>query len=272
MKRLWLSLSAAVLLFLAVAAAFAQQPAPSPRFCAAQLPFGMPAPAADVLCRAGYALDYDPVARIPIWDAHVLTPAHALGCAPRSNAFAADVSLPADERAKPSDYLRSGYDIGHMSPDADFSWSEDLERQSFILSNMAPQLPGLNRQTWKYLEDDIRAWAWGGGTHGRTLWIITGPIYQAHRDGAYPRLGENGPVVPDAFWKIVVDVRTGEYLVFLMPQREGLGANVAQFLIALSAVGDRSLQIPLPKGAKQDESLWPVPAGFAAAKKAACRQ
>jgi endonuclease G len=253
-------------LTLIAAPVIAQQPAPSPKYCDAQLPFGTPAPAADVLCRAGYALDYDPVAKLPVWDAHVLTPAHAIGCAPRSNAFAADQSLSADERAKPSDYLHTGYDIGHMSPDADFTWNEDLERQSFILSNMAPQLPGLNRQTWKYLEEDIRAWVWSG----RTLWIITGPVYPP-RD--HERIGADRVVVPTAFWKVIVDEKTGEYLSFLMPNEENLGADLSPFLLPWSSI-DRQLtgvKIVFPKGAKASSAVWPVPAGFAAAKKVACK-
>lgn len=244
------------------------QPAPAEKYCAAQLPFGTPAPHDEVICRAGYALDYDAVAKLPVWDAHLLTPKHAIGCVPRSNAFAADASLPKEERATPADYLHSGYDIGHMSPDADFTWDEALERQSFILTNMAPQLPGLNRQTWKYLEEDIRAWAWSG----RTLWIITGPIYSVDSHGKYDRIGDGGPVIPDSFFKVIVDVQSGEYLVFVMPQREGLGTNLGRFLTPLQAFEDQvDVKIPLPKGAKESPAMWPVDAkGFDAAKKAAC--
>lgn len=243
----------------------AQQPAPSAKFCAAQLPFGNPTPAKDLICRKGYALDYDSAAKVPVWDAHVLTPAHAVGCVPRSNAFAADQSLPADERATPTDYLHSGYDIGHMSPDADFTFDENLERQSFILTNMAPQLPGLNRQTWKYLEEDTRAWA----ESGRSLWIITGPIYSANGK----RLGKDGPVVPTAFYKVIVDEKSDRYLAFVMPQKEGLGTDVGRFIVPLKSIESQAeLKIPLPKGAKEDSALWPVDMkGFDAAKKAACK-
>lgn len=241
------------------------QPQPGQKFCAAQLPFGNPTPHDDLICRAGYALDYDSTAKIPVWDAHVLTASHSYGCVARSNAFAADESLPAGQAAKPSDYLHSGYDIGHMSPDADFSYDAALERQSFILTNMAPQLPGLNRQTWKYLEEDIREWAYGG----RTLWIITGPVYS----DAGKKIGPDKVTVPTAFWKVIADEKSGEYLAFLMPQKEGLGTDLTLFLVPLSKIESQiDARIPLPKGAKEARDLWPADnAKYAAAKKAACR-
>jgi endonuclease G len=243
------------------------QPAPlSKASCAAELPYGAPSPKAQLICRAGYALDYDPAAKIPVWDAHVLTPKHSFGCIARSNAFAADDSLPAAERAKPSDYLHSGYDIGHMSPDADFSYDTALERQSFILTNMAPQLPGLNRQTWKYLEEDIRAWAWAGDP----LWIITGPAYDAKSDR---KIGADKVDVPTAFWKVIVDEKTNEYLAFEMPQKAGLGTDLAKFMVPLKTIeGQTRIEIPLPRNAIHSELLWPADEkGYNAAEKAACR-
>lgn len=247
--------------------AAAEQPAPLPKaMCAAQLPYGMPSPHGDLICRAGYALDYDPAAKLPAWDAHVLTPKHATGCVERSNAFAADASVPAVERARPSDYLHSGYDMGHMSPDADFSYDADLERQSFLLTNMAPQLPGLNRQTWKYLEEEIRAWAWAG----HPLWIATGPVYHAQKDR---RIGADRVDVPTAFWKVIVDEKTDEYLAFEMPQKEDLGSDLTPFLTTLNAIEQETgVNIPLPRGAVHSELLWAADEkGYNAAEKAACR-
>jgi len=255
----------AIIYTLATGNAYGQeQPAPLPNTaCKALLPFGQPTPTNHEICRAGYVLDYDASAKIPAWDAHIVTPAHAYGCVARTNAFQADKSI--TDPATPKDYLHSGYDIGHMSPDADFSYNANLERQSFILTNTAPQLPGLNRQTWKYLEEDIRAWAY---ERKHPLWVITGPVYAV---GSDKTIG-NHVDVPTAFYKVVVDTTTHEYLAFIFPQKEGLGKDVAQFLSTLKDITVQTgVHIPLPSGAKADSALWPVNIGeYNQAKRSAC--
>ena len=39
------------------------------------------------------------------------------------------------------------------------SHDQNLQDQTFFMSNMAPQLPKLNRNAWKSLEEQTRAWA-----------------------------------------------------------------------------------------------------------------
>jgi len=60
--------------------------------------------------------------------------------------FMEDESLPAMFRAKLQDYFRSGYDRGHMVPAADAKLSQDAMDETFLLSNIAPQVGvGFNR-------------------------------------------------------------------------------------------------------------------------------
>lgn len=73
----------------------------------------------------------------------------------RKNAFRADQTLPVDARAANADYVRSGFDKGHMRP-AEDSPNAEAMRESFLLSNMAPQTPALNEHVWAQLEKAIR--------------------------------------------------------------------------------------------------------------------
>jgi endonuclease G len=54
------------------------------------------------------------------------------------------------------------------------NFSADAEYESFYMSNVLPQTPGLNRKTWKYLEDDIREYVIRHKSH---LYIITGGVF-----------------------------------------------------------------------------------------------
>ena len=101
MKKLF-----AVLLLAAPALSFAwTQTAPLPlERCAVHNPWGFPQTQYSVqpICRRAYFVAYDPQAKIPRYVNYTLTPANALGCWPRTNAFVADQSVPNGPR--PDDY------------------------------------------------------------------------------------------------------------------------------------------------------------------------
>jgi endonuclease G len=246
----------------------AQQAAPHAD-CSAQIPYGEPvlksAGFSDpVVCRTAYVLQFDDAAKVPLWDAHVLTPQHAYGCIARTDAFAADKSI-GTESSKPTDYAHSGYDIGHISPDADMAWDPTVERESFILTNMAPQLPGFNRGIWKVLEVDVRAWAY---ERKHPLLVYAGSVVEkGDKD-----IGTDKVDVPTEFYKIIIDENTKEYLAFMFPHKEGLGADVSPYITTLKAIQDKTnITFPIPSGAVEDTSLWPVNVGeYNAAKKAGC--
>jgi endonuclease G, mitochondrial len=72
-----------------------------------------------------------------------------------------------------SDYDSTGYDRGHMKP-ADDSPTQEAMDESHLLSNVAPQYPNLNRQTWRTLESAVQQLV--KSTGGKAS-IITGNLY-----------------------------------------------------------------------------------------------
>ena len=120
--------------------------------CQAQIPFGLPQ-ATDqsiiTMCKSAYAVGYSTTAKIPAWVSYTLTPLHAEGCEARSNAFTADKNLPANVRSTPNDYANSGFDKGHLANDADMSWDQSVQNESFLMSNISPQYPATNRGIWR---------------------------------------------------------------------------------------------------------------------------
>lgn len=239
-----------------------------PAECAAQVPYGIPkTEKQDVtqICRRAYFLQHDNKAKIPQWVAYVLTPEHATGCEKRLSAFKSDRSLPIGQRAELSDYAKSGYDTGHIANSADMSWDQDVARESFILSNMTPQLPEFNRGIWKKLEDQTRAWALGRQT---TILIYAGPIYNRVQDKT---IGKNMVTVPNGFYKILVDTESGEVLVFKFAHEAGSG-SLNKYLSSIAQVQkETGIVFPMPKKVVKSTTIWPSAMRNAnAAKKEVC--
>jgi endonuclease G len=76
-----------------------------------------------------------------------------LGRTTRGNPFAPDLTLPAGFFVvRPNDYRGSGLDRGHMCPAADRSCTKEDMDATFLMTNVGPQAPDLNRITWEKLE------------------------------------------------------------------------------------------------------------------------
>lgn len=219
-----------------------QQPPNLQAACGPQLPYGMPTIVAKnpIICRNAYILMHDPVAKIPRWVAWTLTPNHAIGCVARTNSFAADQSLPVTERSDPKDYAGSGYDQGHLANDADMSWDPQVEHESFYMSNMSPQLPSVNRGTWKNLESAERAWVYST-KHPFTTYA--GNVYSS----SSKTIGASKVVVPDFLFKIVIDDTTKKSYAFLFPHKDGLDSDFTKYQVTVADIEKTSgITFPVP--------------------------
>ncbi len=75
--------------------------------------------------------------------------------------------------AESSDYTGTGFDRGHMKPAADSPTQEAMD-ESHLMSNVAPQYPDMNRQTWRTLEGAVNDLV--KATGGKAS-IVTGNLY-----------------------------------------------------------------------------------------------
>ncbi len=153
-----------------------------------------------LLYREGYTTSYNVDTRTPNWVAWHLTANHTNGPAKRKGIiFQADEDIPAP-RVDTYDYMRSGYDRGHMCPAGDNHWSQKAMEQSFLMTNICPQVPALNSGLWNTIEKQCRTWAQVYGD----IYIVCGPIYfnQKHKT-----IGKNKIQVPEAFFKVVLRLK-----------------------------------------------------------------
>ncbi|KAI4093473.1 MAG: hypothetical protein LQ344_002886 [Seirophora lacunosa] len=180
--------------------------------------YGFPGPINDLRPNLSTASSFDRRTRNPHWVAEHITAASL--CANNGNrshsTFVEDESVPEKFRAKLHDYFRSGYDRGHQVPAADAKWSQDAIDQTFLLTNMCPQVgEGFNRDYWAHLEDFCRRLT----NHYPSVRIITGPLYLPRRDAedgkwrvSYEVIGNPPNVaVPTHFYKVIFaeDGKTG---------------------------------------------------------------
>lgn len=155
-----------------------------------------------VITHKGYTVSYNYDWRIPNWVAYELTDIEVQGEVPRYDRFKPDPMVPQNVTATTNDYKHSGYDRGHMAPAADMKWDEQAMRESFYLSNICPQNPNLNGGVWKDLEEQVRDLA---SQKGR-IFVVCGPIV----NDVSTTIGENKVVVPQAFFKVLLQEEKGE--------------------------------------------------------------
>jgi len=238
--------------------------------CAAEAPYGFPTDKVShgtFICHTAYALKHDNDAKIPVWVSYTLTPAHAEGCVARQDSFIPDPMLPVGQRAELKDYTNSGYDKGHLANNADMAWDLNVDKESFLLSNMAPQIHPFNAGIWEELETNVRGWAFN---RQHTMLVYAGPIYNS----SDKTIGHNKVVVPHAFYKIVVDVNTKETMAYIFPhQAISIKNDMTPYLVSVSGVEKATgitFPVPVDKGLVA-KSVWSDDiAKFTADKKAVC--
>jgi len=94
-----------------------------------------------------------------------------LGSTPRQDDFRADNTLPVGwYQVGASSYSGSGFDRGHNCPSADRTSTVAANSSTFLMTNMIPQAPYNNQQTWGNLEDYTRSLV----TAGNEVYVIMG--------------------------------------------------------------------------------------------------
>ncbi|OUL24039.1 nuclease [Nostoc sp. RF31YmG] len=141
-----------------------------------------------------YVLSYNNSKGTPNWASWQLNKSW-LGAADRQNNFRPDDTLPTGfVRVTPSMYSGSGYDRGHIVPSADRSRTVEDNAATFLMTNMMPQTPDNNRNTWGNLEDYCRELV----SQGKELYIVAGPF------GSQGTPLKGKVTIPKFTWKIVV--------------------------------------------------------------------
>lgn len=152
-----------------------------------------------LLVRRGYITSYNKATLLPNWVAWRLTADNVDGQWQRVKQYHEDEEVP-EPRAVPEDYRgcgNMGLSRGHMCPAADNKWDRKAIYEANALTNICPQDRSMNSGVWNSVEMDCRKWARRYGE----IYVVCGPLLLR---GEHQRIGRNGVVVPEAFFKVVL--------------------------------------------------------------------
>lgn len=151
------------------------EPAPDGQvlFAGAPVRIGAPAPSDLVtLDRGDFLIGWSPSLRRPVWAAYHV-PRDARFENSKRPAFQKDRSVATSPI--PGDYRNTPYDRGHMVPNRAIvtRFGPDVQKKTFLMTNIAPQRPALNRGPWREMEQRISdLWTQKYGE----LWVIVGAL------------------------------------------------------------------------------------------------
>jgi endonuclease G len=160
-----------------------------------------------LMVKTYYALSYHRDRGTPNWVSwHIKST--DLGSTPRQDDFRADNTLPSGwYQVQSTSYSGSGFDRGHNCPSADRTATVAANSSTFLMTNMIPQAPNNNQQTWNNLESYTRSLV----TAGNEVYVIMGS-YGTGGTGSNGTLNtvDNGRVtVPNRIWKVIVVLPNG---------------------------------------------------------------
>lgn len=156
-------------------------------------------PQATELCSSFYVSVYDVPGKRVVFTSERLKPGSTVGIMNRTEDFRTDPRL-GSKSPQLSQYRGTGYDRGHMVPADDASNSREMN-ETFLLTNMTPQVPSLNQQAWKTLEQLLRNQHQRGST---VTHILTIAEYKG-------KTNMNGIPIPTGYWKVVYSGSSTSY-------------------------------------------------------------
>lgn len=175
-----------------------------------------------------FTLSYNEAHEQADWVAYELNKTEAQMETERCDCFKKDNSILFGS-ATPEDYTNTGFDKGHLSPSEDNQLSPENNRESFLMSNMSPQLHRFNGGIWKDLEEWVRQKA----IEFDTIYVVSGPVFI----NILGSIGTNEVTIPGYFYKAILRFENGspKAIAFLIPHVGAVG-ELKDYIIPVNAL------------------------------------
>ena len=187
-----------------------------------------------ILRKEAFMLEYSEGLKNPLWVVYQVKQKAPYESGKRPSSFSQDSRTLAGIRH--DDYTGSGYDRGHMAPNFAIATSHgrNAQLETFLMTNISPQKPDLNRKAWQRLEEIVATEL--APKYG-DLWVFTGPIF-ADKSST---LKSSAVAIPKAFFKIIVrpyisDQQSAQVLAFIFPQKVKGDENLLKFVTTVDEI------------------------------------
>ena len=186
--------------------------------------YGQPAKFNDgiIIKRGEFIYSFNRITGFSNWVLHRLGK-DDFGPVPRFHGpFFKDSLLPIDlPRPTNTDFENSGFDKGHAVRSEERTCTPEANRQTFVMSNVFPQRPELNRGPWLDCERWVEKMC-KDSTY--EFWIVVGPVYENDKKEYLNKKTQMFPVPQWVFKVMLVKKPDGklEKIAVLMPNINGI--------------------------------------------------
>ncbi|MBB4045199.1 endonuclease G [Bacteroides reticulotermitis] len=153
-----------------------------------------------------YSICFDKSKKAALWVAYPIHTAYLKGTGGRTDLWAFDPIVPSNNQANCVDRSYGGnYDRGHQIASADRLGTDEMNAQTFYMTNMTPQLNRLNQDMWARLENKVRTY-----NCSDTLFVVTG-AYFAPGSSTTTTDGKGNTVpLPTSYYKVLLRTKSGK--------------------------------------------------------------
>ena len=127
-----------------------------------------------------FCIEWDIAKKAQRWTAFRWDNTNSGGYIKREDNFIEDTDIPEEYRTTYENYRGSGYTRGHICASADRWNSLEANRQTFLYSNMQPQLYSFNGGIWANMEMKVRSW--NTADFRDTLYVVKGGTIDHNSD------------------------------------------------------------------------------------------
>ncbi len=175
-----------------------------------------------------FSLSYNEQHEQADWVSYELTAEEVAAKLDRCDCFNTDDNV-ATGSSSEKDYSSTGFDKGHLCPAADNNISEQANKESFLMSNMSPQLPQFNRGIWA----DLESWVRKQATEYQKLYVVTGPVFVNNLG----TISSKEITIPGYYYKTILrfDGTTAKTIAFLLPHVGAIG-ELKDYVVAVNSV------------------------------------
>ena len=179
-----------------------------------------------IIDKGEFTIAYSDKLRHPVWCAYRIPKEPKYKIDKRPN-FKKDKAIKSCPTA--SSYARTGYDRGHMVPNHAIAtrYGSEAQKKTFLMTNIVPQTPELNRGVWREVEHriaDLFTSKYGD------IWIIIGAISKG-----IETLSETIIAIPTAFYHLIATEDNGKIkaLALLFEQNIAWNAWPRHYIVSI---------------------------------------